>query len=322
MEDFISLEKAGKTETLQNFGPWPKTKHLFSMDDLRVVNMAYMAKRPLLLRGEPGCGKSQLARAVAQILGWPLLTKVINARCEPEDLLYRFDAVARLAKAQILPPGANVEKELAAENFLLPDILWWALRPLEAKKRFEDAKKHCGSSGCNYEASAGVPFDAEKGCVVLLDEMDKADGEVPNSLLEVFSLGGFSLPYGGGSVTVKGVKAPLLIITTNEERELPAAFVRRCLVHQMNPPKEGLDEFFRLRVRAHFNKKQVEDAVLEEAVVMLIQDRTKMKALDLPMPGLAELLDLLRAMVEMGKGNDVQEMKEFARFAFEKYLVD
>jgi len=322
MEHLISLEKAGETTTLEKFGPWPKTQHLFSTDDLRAVNMAYMANRPLLLRGEPGCGKSQLARAVAQTMGWPLLSKVINARCEPEDLLYRFDAVARLAKAQILPQGSDVEKELAAENFLLPDILWWALSPIEARDRFEAAKKHCGSSGCDYEANAGVTFDPDKGCVVLLDEMDKADGEVPNSLLEVFSLGAFSLPYGGGSVGVKGVKAPLLIITTNEERELPAAFVRRCLVHQMNPPKDGLEKFFRTRVRAHFNETQVTEVVLDEAIGMLIEDRRKMKALDLPLPGLAELLDLLRAVVEMGNGGEVEEMKEFARFAFEKYLVD
>ncbi|MFN0130727.1 MAG: AAA family ATPase, partial [Verrucomicrobiales bacterium] len=254
MDDFISLDKAGKVETLRKFGPWPETKHLFSTDDLRAVTMAYMARRPLLLRGEPGCGKSQLARAVAQTLGWPLLSKVINARVEPEDLLYRFDAVARLAKAQILPSSADVEKELAAENFLLPDILWWALNPFNAVERFNAAKRYCGSSGCDYGANAGVAFETDKGCVVLLDEMDKADAEVPNSLLEIFSLGSFSLPYGGGSVTVEGVKDPLIIITTNEERELPAAFVRRCLVHQMDPPKEGLDEFFRTRVRAHFNK--------------------------------------------------------------------
>lgn len=322
MEKIISLDKAGETETLGKFGPWPETKHLFEPDDLRAVNMAYMANRPLLLRGEPGCGKSQLARAVAQTLNWPLLAKVINARCEPEDLLYRFDAVARLARAQILPDDSDVAKELAAEKFLLPDILWWALSPLEARTQFEEAKKHCGSSGCDYEANAGVAFAADQGCVVLLDEMDKADAEVPNSLLEVFSLGAFSLPYGGGSVTVKDVKAPLLIITTNEERELPAAFVRRCLVHQMNPPKEGLDEFFRARVRAHFDKNKVSKDVLDEAIGILIKDRQRMKALDLPLPGLAELLDLLRAVVEMGRGHDTEEMRGFKRFAFEKYLVD
>jgi MoxR-like ATPase len=321
MQDFIPLDKAGKTEPLPEFGPWPATQHLFSADDLRAVTMAYMAGRPLLLRGEPGCGKSQLARAVAQTLGWPLLSKVINARCEPEDLLYRLDAVARLAKAQILPRDSDAGEALAPENFLLPEILWWALSPFNAQKRFDAAKEHCGS-GCDYGANAAVPFDSEKGCVVLLDEMDKADAEVPNSLLEVFSLGGFSLPYGGGCVTVEGVKRPLLIITTNEERELPAAFVRRCLVHQMNPPRDGLEAFFRERVRAHYTSDEVSDAVLDESIGILIRDRSKMKALDLPLPGLAELLDLLRAIVEMGKGTDVDEMKGLSRFAFEKYLVD
>ncbi|MCX6874377.1 MAG: MoxR family ATPase [Verrucomicrobia bacterium] len=319
----LPMNLVGPTQTLQGFGHWPETSHVFAEDDIRAINMALASGRPLLLRGEPGCGKSQLARAAAEMLEWPLLARVVNGRCEPEDLLYRFDAVARLAKAQILPKTDEAMKELAAEHFLLPEILWWALNPENAAQRYHDSIKHCGAIACDYGKETRYPFAEDKGCVVLIDEIDKADSEVPNSLLEAFSLGGFGLPYGGGSVTAKGVKSPLIIVTTNEDRELPPAFVRRCLVHQMDPPKDGLKAYFGGRARAHFpDKTELSDDVLGEAIGRLIEDRALMKSQDLPQPGLAELLDLLRAVVAMGKGTDLEEMKSFVSFAFRKHRLD
>lgn len=321
----LSLEN--KEIDLQRTGHWPETRHVFSRKDLLAINLALAAGRPLLLRGEPGCGKSQLARAAAHELKWPLLAKVVNARCEPEDLLYRFDAVARLAQAQILPRDPESMQKLAAENFLLPEILWWALNHVDAARRHDVAKLHCGSMGCDYGLKLRDSFSASKGCVVLIDEIDKADSEVPNSLLEVFSLGGFALPYGGGTVEPKNSLPPLIIVTTNEDRDLPAAFVRRCLVHQMDPPKAdqeaALKSYFIQRVTAHYPDESVLSiAVRDLAIKRLVEDRKVMESHDLPKPGLAELLDLLRGLVKGGHGTEEDRVKDFAEYVFNKHRLD
>lgn len=316
----IPLSLANKKETLEATGHWPETHHIFDRRDLLAVNLALAAGRPLLLRGDPGCGKSQLARAVAHALEWPFLCKVVNARCEPEDLLYRFDAVARLAQAQILPRDPGSMAQLAASNFLLPEILWWALDKEEASRRLKKAASYCGDLGCDYENGLLHPFAHDKGCVVLIDEIDKADSEVPNSLLEVFSLGGFSLPYGGGSIKRTNCLPPLVIITTNEDRELPPAFLRRCLVHHMDPAEEKLEEFFTRRIRAHHpDEKTLSDLVVREAIAQLLKDRRELEGRELPKPGLAELLDLLTGLVGQGLGTDAKKLGEFTAFAFNKH---
>lgn len=238
--------------------------------------------------------------------------------------MYRFDAVARIGLAQILPKEEASMARLTARNFLLPEILWWALNFEDAKKRYGDASAFCGDTACDYSLDLLYPFDGKKGAVVLIDEIDKADTEVPNSLLEVFSLGGFSLPYGGGQVkTSDGCQAPLVIVTTNGDRELPPAFIRRCLVHHMDPPKTGLEEFLKSRVRAHFpDEQEVTKDVLNSAVKQLLTDRERLAKKHLPVPGLAELIDLIRGLKQHGFGADISQVQEYAGFAFQKSRDD
>lgn len=302
---------------------WPASFHVFDEDSVWAINAALASGRPLLLRGEPGGGKSQLARAAAVALRCPFLSRVVNARLEPEDLLYRFDAVARLAKAQILPRTDDAQGMLASTNFLLPEILWWAIAPGSARGQFERAAIHCGEAVVRYDEECGAPLDGSRGAVVLIDEIDKADAEVPNSLLETLSLGGFQLPFGGGWVRGDEAPPPLIVLTTNEDRELPPAFLRRCLVHHMDldpDPTELRRQVIR-RVRAHRDLDPVSDNALDGAITQLLADREVAFQRDLRPPGQAELLDLLRAVAGIAATADdqVRVLERIQRFALRKH---
>lgn len=304
---------------------WPVSHHVFDERSIWAVNAALSSGRPLLLRGEPGSGKSQLARAAARALERPFLSRVVNARFEPEDLLYRFDAVARLAQAQILPRTEDAMKELKAERYLLPDVLWWALAPDSARRQHQKAAKHCGETAETFdeERELGFAFSKDVGAVVLLDEIDKADSEVPNSLLETLSLGGFHVPYGLPFVKAEGVP-PLIIITTNEDRELPPAFIRRCLVLQMDFPEDSgdrLDKYLLSRARAHFQSRPLDEKVILAAIEQLKKDRAEMLRRDLRPPGQAELIDLLNAIASLAHDAEGQMgvLAHIADFAFKKH---
>lgn len=323
--DIALASEDAKPLPLNELRHWPKSSHVFDESSIWAINAALMSGRPLLLRGEPGSGKSQLARAAAQVLGWPFLSRVVNARFEPEDLLYRFDAVARLAQAQILPRTDTALLALKAEGFLLPEVLWWALDHTTAREQFKKAAKNCGETAEDYDEvkELGAAFGPDKGVVVLIDEIDKADSEVPNSLLETLSIGGFHVPYGGHAIKSTGIP-PLIIITTNEDRELPAAFVRRCLVLQMDLPEDkdgALDHYLRRRVAAHFQDAKIDPEVCTAAIEQLKQDRTDMKQRDLTPPGQAELLDLLRAVSRLASGKEAQlaALRSIQTFAFRKH---
>lgn len=248
--------------------------HVWSEQEINALKLALAARRPLLLRGEPGCGKSQLARAAAQVMGvrQPLV-EVIHSRLEPSDLLYRFDAMARLLDAQT---GNDLDP--TNRKYLQAGILWKAF---DASRR----KQQCS--------------------VVLIDEVDKADADLPNSLLDVLANRSFTVPMlniagrRGVRVVADESFSPLVIFTTNEERELPAAFVRRCVVLNLNPPsaRAELEQWLLARALAHAERRGVVcKAAVEYAVEQTLEDRELLAGQGFPKVGLAEVVDLVNAL--------------------------
>jgi MoxR-like ATPase len=281
----------------------PSACHRFEQYDIHAITAALACRRPLLIRGEPGIGKSQLARAVAAVSKVPFLYHTMTAEAECRDLLYSFDAVERLAQAQVLSRVGDEKwrDQLAMDRFVIPGVFWWALH---WKSAFEQSVRYCAD---NREKAKTISpagpqgWTPEKGCVLLIDEIDKADGDVPNALLE--SLGAFSFTVPEASKRVRladGCPPPLIVITTNEERELPRAFLRRCLVLQMDFNRELLLR----RGRDHF-REAIDDVVYKEAADRLLADREAAPAFGPVTPGLAEYLDLL-AIVAERKGKEAQ----------------
>lgn len=316
-------------------GDMPEAVHQFESRQVRAVNAALAARRPLLVRGEPGIGKSQLARAAAKSLERAFVAHTVDVRTESRDLLWHFDAVARLAEAQLMgamreasnpepanpaPPQADkkekpsVHDQLAIQRFLHPRALWWAFDWKDALDQAE---------------LVGVPSplqpdggDPANGCVVLIDEIDKAEADVPNGLLEALGAGCFNPQGRVEPVMAKGI-APLVVITTNEERALPDAFVRRCLVLHLRLPSnpDRLKERLIERGRAHFGRR-VSAKVLERAADLLTKDReTARENHWLPLPGQAEYLDLVRAVITRERTAKAQErlMDAVSEFVLKKH---
>jgi MoxR-like ATPase len=275
----------------------PDSFHLVGKDEPLALQAALVTRRPLLVRGKPGVGKSQLARAAAVMLDRALVIHTVDASTETTDLLYRVDAVRRLATAQLrrdAAPAGDAKPEddpLHLTHFVEPGPLWWAFAWEGAKGRY----KHHGCRGRWREESS------ENGVVVLIDEIDKADPAVPNALLDVLANGGFDDPAGSRICAGEGAPPPLVIITTNEERALPDAFLRRCLVLHLELPDDPakLRAYVVARARLHFPRLQ--EDVLDAAIDRLVKGREQAAVAGANAPGLAELVDLLRAVTELAE---------------------
>lgn len=315
---FLSIPPGHITCFLRRDGTLERA-HQFDEPSIGAVNAALAAQRPLLVRGEPGVGKTQLAEAAAIELQRAFMSFAVDARTESRDLLWRFDAVQRLAQAQLYAASrkkrAEVEQELAERNFVRPGPLWWAFNATKAKE---------ASRGATPLDQADNAKRAANGWVILIDEIDKAESDVPNGLLEALGAGQFT-PFGyEESIHVTGA-APLIVITTNEERTLPNAFLRRCLVLTLNLPSDeaALIDYLVQRGRAHFDKGTTDDVLLE-AARQLAADRKVADERGLkPRPGQAEYLDLVRAVVALAN-DDVAKQKDLltkvARFTLRKHL--
>jgi MoxR-like ATPase len=259
-------------------GSWPEAHHHWSEPELRALAAAAYSGRPLLVKGEPGVGKSQIARAAAALLGWRFEYEVITPRFEPQDLMWKFDAVRRLAAAQNKQETEEIE-------FVTSGALWRALDPATARP--------------------DLPKDERGPCVLLIDEIDKADSDLPNSLLEVLGNRGFTTPFAEcKQVPADKDSAPqvLVVITSNNERELPAAFLRRCVVLEMKVPDKQADFEKWLLDRGAAQFGAMDGDVRREAAQQVWADRAGSQPGLGGRPGLAEYLDLLRAIDEITKG--------------------
>jgi MoxR-like ATPase len=222
-------------------------------DDLKLaVNAALTLQRPLLIKGEPGTGKTMLAEEVASALGMPLLAWHIKSTTKAQQGLYEYDAVSRLRDSQL---GDGRVHDIG--NYIVRGVLWQA-------------------------------FEAEQPTVLLIDEIDKADIEFPNDLLR--ELDRMEFHVYETRQTVQARHRPLVVITSNNEKELPDAFLRRCFFHYIRFPDAATMEAI---VEVHF--PQLRRELLAHALAAFFQIR------ELPglkkKPSTSELLDWLKLLV-------------------------
>ena len=236
--------------------------------------------------------------------------------------------MARLAYAQIRgalqapcdqSERTRVLEELGERHFVRPGPLWWAFDEEKASEQEATYRSRCGAE----LSSAGDTGEGDdrRGWVVLIDEIDKADPSVPNGLLEALGQGTFDV-LGGRTISLHGQKEPpLVVITTNEERELPGAFVRRCMVLKIDlPDDEGELRTWLVR-RGRTNFAAASERLLQETATMVLEDRRAAKNLGLTAPGQAEYLDLLRAVMKLGKNEKdrLRMLHDIRVFALKKH---
>ncbi|MDR2241049.1 MAG: MoxR family ATPase [Zoogloeaceae bacterium] len=228
------------------------TDYVATPDLMLAVNAAITLQRPLLLKGEPGTGKTMLAETVAAALGLPLLQWHVKSTTKAQQGLYEYDAVSRLRDSQL---GEDRVRDIA--NYIVKGVLWQA-------------------------------FEADAPTVILIDEIDKADIEFPNDLLRELDRMEFYV-YETREL-IKARHRPIVFITSNNEKELPDAFLRRCFFHYIKfPDKETMQSI----IDVHF--PGLKKTLIREALEVFFDLR------DVPglkkKPSTSELLDWLKLLV-------------------------
>ena len=229
------------------------TQDYVATEDLTVaVNAAVLLERPLLIKGEPGTGKTELAKQVASALGLDLIEWNIKSTTKAQQGLYEYDAVSRLRDSQL-----GDERVRDVGNYISKGKLWTA-------------------------------FEADQKVVLLIDEIDKADIEFPNDLLQELDKMAFYVYETGETVSARN--RPVVIITSNNEKELPDAFLRRCFFHYIAFPDQ---ETMRQIVKVHYPaiKEQLLTTALTQFYEVREQQGLKKK------PSTSEVLDWLKLLL-------------------------
>lgn len=274
--------------------------YIYSEEIILAINIALATQRPLLIRGAPGSGKSSLAEDVALQFGWAFYEEVISSRTQAQDLLWRFDTLRRLNDAQAQQLNNSV---LAYIN---PGVLWWAFD-------FESATRRGAPPNMLIEEATcpGTITTNSKQSVVLLDEIDKADPDVPNNLL--VPIGSLQFRVQESGFLVKAQNPPLIFITTNEERDLPKAFLRRCVILTLDHPKN--DKLIEI-AKAHFGNNDIElyEAIIEIMSKIVGYDKGNINSL----PSTAEYLDTIRTCRELGVEPNSSILNQISKMTLSK----
>ena len=229
------------------------TKNYIATEDLKVaVNAAITLERPIIVKGEPGTGKTMLAHEVAEAIGAEIITWHIKSTTKAQQGLYEYDAVTRLRDSQL-----GDEKVKDIKNYISKGKLWHA-------------------------------FESDQRPVLLIDEIDKADIEFPNDLLLELDKMEFFV-YETGE-TIKAKNRPIVIITSNNEKELPDAFLRRCFFHYIKFPDAGTMEEI---VNVHF--PEIKQDLIREAF-QIFYDMREVPGIK-KKPSTSELIDWLKLIV-------------------------
>ena len=250
------------------------SRYVASNDLMSTVNIAMALEKPLLIKGEPGTGKTMLAQAVSEALGKKLIIWNVKSTTKAQDGLYVYDVVQRLYDSQFGTEGVdNIGKYIKLGKL-------------------------------------GEAFTADEQVVLLIDEIDKADLEFPNDLLWELDQMEFYIPET--KETIKAKQRPIVIITSNAEKELPDAFLRRCVFHYINfPDQEQMEEI----LRVHFDK--LDEKLIPQALVAFYWLRD-LRGIE-KKPSTSELVDWLRAMIAGGiDPDDIVDQMPFAGVLLKK----
>jgi MoxR-like ATPase len=288
--------------------------YLYTDKIVLAVNVAIATGRPLLVQGVSGCGKSSLAYNIARVMRRRYYEFVVSSRTQARDLLWRFDAVRRLGDAQAQRRPAVGRQQAAAPwesyyPYIEPGVLWWAFDPESARRRGRPPRAKGASTPPAKDIAAHSPEGAE-GVVILIDEIDKAEPDFSNNLLVPLGSLEFTVEeigekvrFHGGAGPASAEELPLVIITSNQERRLPQAFLRRCVILDIDDPTT--DELVAIAKATEGERDTHIYEWVAQAMQNLVRDggaaHGRQRSLST-----AEYLDAVRACVRLGRGFDLE----------------